>query len=226
MPISVEHWRVSIGCFHPKCSYMYKPIVTGEQGSDVVLALMYVLLMHSMFRVKMAYSGVCVCVRTLFLCGYIASVVCCVYAWCVCCTCVYIALCVYCAYCIGHPVSIWKVGVLAYQVYSQLFRGGIGPCPHVHVAMLALKVYNGLMDRLLLLCYRIAYGLYEYLLWVLCCTVYKLCVYYLLLLNHVAFKIYYLCLLCQRTWTRDVYPVACILSKDGYITTIHYTFGI
>ena len=218
MPTSVEHWRVSIGCFHPKC--IHKPIVTGEQGSDVVLALMYILLMHSVFHVKMAYSSACVCAKTLFLCCYVTSVVCCVYAWCVCCTCAYIALCVYCAYCIGHPVSIWKVGMLAYQVYSQLFLKGDGPSPHVHdMAVSAFTVYSDLVKNLLLY-YRMAYGLYEYLLWILCCTIYKLCAYYLLLLNCVVFKIYCLWLFCQRKWTRDVYPVVCILSKHGPATKL------
>ena len=43
--ISVQQWRAAIGCFFgPKASS--KPIVTGEQGGDVVLALIYVLI-HS-----------------------------------------------------------------------------------------------------------------------------------------------------------------------------------
>ena len=50
--ISVDQWRAAIGCFCPKA--LSKPIVTGEQGGDVVLALMYVLMIHIVFHIKMS----------------------------------------------------------------------------------------------------------------------------------------------------------------------------
>ena len=243
--ISVEQWRAAIGCFHAKS--VYKPIATGERGSTVILLLVYSLLMHMVFSVKAVCRSVYIScyVRMRPLC-YFACVVCYIYAcwaWCAICVCA----CVACAY----PITIWKVGVVAYHIYLYMhmyifwlllkyndFSATVS-VPNHTVGMttslcllafvLMMYFYEAIVGiihcieylcahALLLLC-GIACKLCDYMAWLLYCLMRQLCVYYLLLLNVVAFKVY-VWLLFWNMLAKKLYHFCRLLNKYGIIAYV------
>ena len=113
--ISVEAWRAAIGCFCPKA--LSQPIATGEQGADVVLALVHVLMIHIVFHVRMACRTSYTFMKALYFFVRVAYY----YAIWTCYVC--------CAYCIRHPLTV-------YQVYMYLMSGRVDASPQVSVLCL------------------------------------------------------------------------------------------
>ena len=201
MPISAQQWRAAIGCFKFQCP-MYKPVVTAEQAADVVLSLSFIVLMCTIYHCKMIYG------RFVTLFQYR-------YALCMCCTHVFIALCLCYASFMCHSVIVWKVGILAYQMYLLIqYRE-----PNVHVYEL------GHICRFCLCVYCKAcvyiYNLYDFVLLVVSSVVYKLCLCYLCLLNILAFQIYCAWLLCKREWTKGWIPFIHDAAKEGYVPALY-----
>ena len=237
--ISVDQWRAAIGCFCPKALSI--PIVTGEQGGDVVLALMYVLMIHIVFHIKMACRTGYTFMKSLFF------FVCVAYYYA-------IWTCYVC--CIRHPLTVCKVGMLAYQVYMYLMCGHVDTSPQVPVLclrytaddyytclmavvlMCALAVcvcrkacciiFDFVIDMcirtMLLLCHGTMCS-YEYVLLVVCSIVYRLMLYYLLLLNIVVFKVGCVLVLCYMTIDYIVRTCALVLCH-GILYTCDYLLWI
>ena len=208
MPISLEQWRAATGSFHPRRSDYRPPYPTAGQGASIVLALIYLTIFGLIFHIWVAYRTAYAYVKALSMhaCAYTL--------W---------NLCACCAYCIRHPGTVLKVTIIAYQVcvcvYSCLWHIDSTPsvpllfnytidseynCGIIAVLLIgicceACRLYFcGFFEMCMQTLLWLFHGMIYYVLVVMSCVMYRLCLYYLITLNVVVFLVAYVLIHCYR----------------------------